>query len=199
MTTIVDHIKELAAGRGLTIQALEGKLGFGNGTIGRWKKSSPSVDKLDKVAEYFGVSIDYLIGKTYSGDIAPVNIRKIPLLSEYLCGGSVEIKEEYGSYSAAGAEPDCDFCIRVRGDSMINARLRDGNIAFIKQQKMVENGAVAAVAIDDKITIKRFYIRNDAVILLSDNPSCPPHIYEGEDLKRVRLLGKVVAFQSVIV
>ena len=60
--TITDRIKELCDRKSITIAALERTLDFGNGTIRRWSTTSPSVDKLKMVADYFGVNVDYLIG-----------------------------------------------------------------------------------------------------------------------------------------
>lgn len=60
---MVEKISSLCNERNITIGKLEGILGFGNGTIWKWKKSSPSVDKLKAVADYFGVTLDYLLTK----------------------------------------------------------------------------------------------------------------------------------------
>lgn len=58
---ILKKISELAEKNGITIGYLEKTLGFGNATIRGWKESSPSVEKLKKVADYFGVSIEYFL------------------------------------------------------------------------------------------------------------------------------------------
>lgn len=57
-----DRVKALCEKRGITIKALERNLGIGNGTIAYWKKGSPKTSSLNVVAEYFGVSVDYLLG-----------------------------------------------------------------------------------------------------------------------------------------
>lgn len=64
MSDMVDTIRELCKSAGTSITKLEVELGWGNGTIGKWKKakSAPPVDKLGKIADYFGVSVDYLLG-----------------------------------------------------------------------------------------------------------------------------------------
>ena len=59
--TLKTRIKELANKKGLSLPNLESELGFGSGTIVKWDKSTPNVDKLQKVANYLGVSIDYLV------------------------------------------------------------------------------------------------------------------------------------------
>ncbi|HCI90906.1 MAG: helix-turn-helix domain-containing protein [Ligilactobacillus ruminis] len=59
-----DVIKDLAVKKKISVAELERTLGFGNGSISKWNKQSPSVDKLNKVADYFDVSVDYLLGRT---------------------------------------------------------------------------------------------------------------------------------------
>lgn len=59
--TLKTRIKELANAKGLSLPNLESELGFGSGTIVKWDKSTPNVDKLQKVANYLGVTIDYLV------------------------------------------------------------------------------------------------------------------------------------------
>jgi len=61
--TLRDRIRELANLRGLSLPKLEAELGFGNGTIVRWDNASPTAEKLQKVADYLDVSVDYLLGR----------------------------------------------------------------------------------------------------------------------------------------
>ncbi|MEA5002485.1 MAG: helix-turn-helix transcriptional regulator [Christensenella sp.] len=60
---LVERIRELCGQKNTNFAALERELGFGQGTIRKWDASSPSGDKLDKVADYFDVSVDYLLGR----------------------------------------------------------------------------------------------------------------------------------------
>lgn len=64
MDTLYARIKELASSHGLSIRELEAQLHLSNGTIGRWRKSTPGVDKIEAVAKHFDVSVDYLLGRT---------------------------------------------------------------------------------------------------------------------------------------
>lgn len=59
--SLKNRIKALAQERGMSLPALEAELGFGNSTIVKWDKSTPNVDKLNAVAKYFGVTMDYLL------------------------------------------------------------------------------------------------------------------------------------------
>lgn len=63
---LYDRIKELADNRGMSITALSVKMGWSEKAIYSWRRSSPSIDKVQKVADYFGVSTDYLLGRTDS-------------------------------------------------------------------------------------------------------------------------------------
>lgn len=75
--TLKERIRELANSKGLSLPNLEAELGFGNGTILKWDKSMPNTDKLSKVADYFGVSIDYLLGRYEDKTSKDIDIRRI--------------------------------------------------------------------------------------------------------------------------
>lgn len=61
--SVVKKIKDLAYEKGINIAALEREIGLANGAIYKWDKSSPTMDKLKKVADYFNVSLDYFLDK----------------------------------------------------------------------------------------------------------------------------------------
>ena len=61
--TLVEKVRNLCETHEITLAALERKLDFGNGTIRKWDNATPSGDKLAKVADYFHVSVDYLLGR----------------------------------------------------------------------------------------------------------------------------------------
>ena len=84
---------------------------------------------------------------------------------------------------------------------MINARIYDGDIVFIRKQPMVENGEIAAVLIDEmadvsEATLKRVYIYEDKIMLIAENTAYPPMVFSNEDMNSVRIAGKAVAFLS---
>lgn len=60
---LCENVKELCRKNNITFAQLERELGFGNGTIRKWAGASPSVDRLEKVADYFKVSTDQLLGR----------------------------------------------------------------------------------------------------------------------------------------
>lgn len=93
---------------------------------------------------------------------------------------------------------DADFCLIMKGNSMNNARIMDGDIVFIRRQPEVENGEIAAVAIDDEATLKRFYRDEETgtITLVAENPLFPPMVFTAENQKNVYILGKATAIQG---
>jgi repressor LexA len=89
-----------------------------------------------------------------------------------------------------------DFCLFAKGDSMIGARIYDGDLVFIRKQSMVENGEIGAILIDDSATLKRvyYYPEQNKLILNPENPKYEPLVYIGEELKDIQILGKAVSF-----
>ncbi|MDE6775329.1 MAG: hypothetical protein K2J37_03390, partial [Ruminococcus sp.] len=141
-------------------------------------------------------SIEALIEK-YS-NIFPVHLRSFPLLGEIACGKPIFANEDKERYIMADMGIDADFCLKAKGDSMINARIYDGDIVFIREMPMVENGDIAAVIINDESTLKKvyYYPQNGKLVLYPENPAYEPFIYVGEELNSVRILGKAVYFMS---
>ena len=100
-----------------------------------------------------------------------------------------------------GMDIKADFCLKCKGDSMINARIHDGDIVFIRKQDVVANGEIAAIIIEDEATLKRFYYykEQNMVILKPENSKYEDIVLMGEQLEKVKVLGKAVAFQSDVV
>lgn len=71
--TLKERIKSLADAEGISLPVLESKLGFGNSTIVKWDKSTPNAEKLNKVAQYFNVTMDYLLNGDSSTDNSALN------------------------------------------------------------------------------------------------------------------------------
>ena len=126
---------------------------------------------------------------------------KLPLLGKVACGEPIYADEERESYVMVGTDIKADFCLQCQGDSMINARIHDGDIVFVKKTDIVENGAIAVVIIDDEATLKRFfyYREQNLVILKPENPKYQDIILTGEQLEQVKVIGRAVAFQSDVI
>jgi repressor LexA len=119
----------------------------------------------------------------------------IPILGRIAAGRPIEALENFEGAvdvgSLYGAYPEV-FAVRVVGDSMVGAGITDGDLAIVRAAPKVENGAVAAVAVDGEATVKRFYAERGAVTLVAANPKFAPRIIREEEGREVRVLGRVV-------
>ena len=167
--------------------------------------SSPNPETLIKIADILGVSVDYLLDREEQDfmtidNIFPMKTKKVPLLGDIACGEPIWAEEQRGEFVSVSDDIDADFCLRAKGDSMTGARIYDGDIVFIRRQPTVENGEIAAVIIDNEATLKRVYFYRDKnkLVLNPENPAYEPLVYIGSELEEIRILGKAVAFQSIV-
>lgn len=127
------------------------------------------------------------------------NMVKVPLLGTIACGEPILADENIESYLNMPDNIKGTFALRCKGDSMINARIFDGDIVFIREQPDVENGEIAAVLIDNEATLKRVFKYDNRLELRAENPTFKSLNYEGEQLADIRILGKAVGFLSTII
>jgi len=132
------------------------------------------------------------------GKIFPIETQQVPLVGTIAAGEPIFAEEDFECYIELGSRIRCDYCLRVKGDSMINARIYDGDIVFIHKQPDVEDGEIAAVLVDDEATLKRVYKSGDAIMLVAENPNYKPITVTASDYANVIILGKAVAFQGGI-
>ena len=212
-----DRIRKARLEKGLSQAELAELLGY---------KSRSSINKIEvegrdiprssivKFAQVLGVTPSYLMGweeETSEPDalevlmekydnIKPVKLKRFPLLGEIACGEPIFADEDRESCVMADMDINADFCLTAKGDSMINARINDGDIVFIKEMPVVNNGDIAAVIIDDEATLKKVYYYPDKgkLVLYPENPNYEPFIYVGEELNTIRILGKAVYFMSTL-
>ena len=183
-------------------------LGFPPTTFNTWcmGKVMPKMGKVQAIADYFDiVKSDLLESKEKKegskiSNIFPITTHKLPMLGEIACGEPRFTNEDRESYVDAGTDVKADFCLKAKGNSMVNARIHDGDIVFIRRQDIVENGEIAAVVVnnDSEATLKRFYYYREraTLILKPENPAYEDLIFQNEELNRVHVLGKAIAFQS---
>lgn len=204
-------IHKLRTEKGMTLEELGNIVGVGKSTVRKWENgmiANMRRDKILKVSEALGVSPAYLMGWEENTDekiislnnVFPVKLKRFPMLGEIACGKPKYTNEDRESYVMAGTDIKADFCLTAKGDSMINARIFDGDIVFIRKQDIVENGEIAAVVVnnDSEATLKRLYYYKEKglLILRAENPAYEDLIYQGEELNQIHILGKAIAFQS---
>lgn len=210
--TIGNRIKNLRNKLGMSQVAFADKINVSKQSLYKYENdiitNIPS-DKIEAIAKLCNVSPAYLMG--WSDDTMPLasNIiplpetKKVPLLGTIACGEPILAVENVADYVDMDADTHADFALRCKGDSMINARIFDGDIVYIRKQESVENGEIAAVLIDgteseSEATLKRYYNEGDRIRLSAENPMYKDQTFHGENMNSVRVIGKAVAFISTV-
>ena len=172
-------------------------------------KVEPGQEKLSILGMALNVSEAWLMGYDVSrvrddatpkaSNILPMpEMRKIPLLGTIACGAPVLAEEHIEGQVDIPVNIHADFALTCKCDSMINARIFDGDIVYIRQQGTVENGEIAAVLIETEATLKRVRLFDDHISLEPANPMYKPIVFWNEEMNEVRILGKAVAFTSSV-
>lgn len=201
----------------ITATSLADKIGLSKQAISMYASGSrkPKRPTIKAIAEALNVNEAWLMGYDVpmerqdtsqiliASNIIPIpKTKKVPLLGTIACGEPILATENIESYVDMDADIHADFALRCQGDSMINARIMDGDIVYIRKQDMVENGEIAAVLMDDcsesQATLKRVYISDDKIRLCAENPNYQDMIFFENDMNKVRIIGKAIAFLSTV-
>lgn len=201
--TFGDRIREARKAAGFTQRQLADMIDVSNTSISNWENSfsMPDPDTIQHLCWALNVQPNYFFGATPSsipGIIPMPEMRKIPLIGSIACGAPILAEEHIDEYIDIPHHIHADFALTCKGDSMINARIFDGDVVYIRQQQTVDNGVIAAVLIDGEATLKRVQLFEDHISLEPENPQYRPLVYWGEEMNAVRILGKAVAFTSAI-
>lgn len=207
----MNRIKNLRLDMGISMRQAASDIGIPYTTYVNYEKGvrEPNSEMLVILANYFSVSIDYLLGRSDTkidksfaeehGLMPPPHTVKVPRLGRISCGVPIDSEENFDGYDDVPDMIRCDFTLVCEGDSMIGARIHDGDLVYIRQQPDVENGQIAAVLVDgDGKLLKRVYRDGDRLTLAAENPAYPPLIFVREEINRVMIIGKAVGFTSVI-
>ena len=218
---LCDKLARLKSRRGLTTDALSQKSGVPKGTINKLlngETRNPTIATLKALAGALDCPLEWLSGEGSAavppplpGEIPGVRrlgearedhwfdnlllvlTRRVPLLGTIAAGEPILAEEEL-AVADCDAGIHCDFALRVKGDSMIGARIHDGDVVFIRRQDDVADGQIAAVVIDDEATLKRVYHVKNGLQLLSENPKYPPMMFTLNECGAIRILGLAVGF-----
>lgn len=162
----------------------------------------PNSELLIMIATYFGVSIDYLIGRSenrlpqsiIATNLTPLKqIIKIPIIGRIACGTPIMAEQNFEGFTYCPDNVKADFVLKCQGDSMIDANIQDGDLVFIKESPVVENGEIAAVIIGEEATLKKVYYQNDTITLLPANTAFAPMVFSKEEINNIHICGKAVA------
>lgn len=208
MGTISERMLKIIQEKDISYGQISKLTGISKSTLQRYATGETEkipIDRLQKIAEAIGSSPAYLMGwdddnnSDLPSNIIPMPVmEKIPLLGSIACGAPILAEEHIEDYVDKPVSIKADFSLTCKGDSMINARIFDGDIVYIRQQDTVESGEIAAVLIDTEATLKRVRLFDDHISLEPENPQYRPLVLWGEEMNTVRILGKAVAFTSAV-
>ena len=194
------RLKESRTLKNLTQEQLSNKLGISIGTLSGYERNyrEPDLTTVSLLAKELDVSTDYLLGRTDYRDL-PANayplgeMTKLPVLGTIRAGEPILAAENILSYEYIEKDKVKNgefFYLCVAGDSMIGARIHEGDLVLVRRQDDVDDGQIAIVLIDnEEATLKKVYRQNGQVILQSENPKYPPRIIKRGEVK---ILGKVI-------
>lgn len=204
-----NKLRALRKTKKITLDELAARVGTSKQTIHRYENgviNNIPPEKVERLAIALGTTPSELMGwGEFSAlpckNAIPLSVKKLPMLGKISCGEPIYAEEEHESYVSIDAGLNADFCLRANGDSMIGARIFDGDIVFIRSQESVDNGEIAAVVINDEATLKRvyFYPEEGKLILSPENPRYAPLVFFGAELESIKIIGKAVAFQSAVI
>ncbi len=176
---INETIKQRRLQLGLNANDVAEALGISRATLYRYE--SHEIEKLpisvvEPLAEILDITPMELMGWNEQGLKGK---KTIPLVGTIACGSPILAEENIEEYIAAPIGCEADFALRCRGDSMIRARICDGDIVFIHSQPDCSNGEIA-------------------VTLMPENSEYSPLVYRREQMNEIRILGKAVGFISYL-
>lgn len=198
----MNRIKELRLSKAIKQVDFAKMLGVSQATVSGWEseKYQPDRDTLIKMASYFDVSVDYLIGNS------PVKKEKkkgvqIPVLGEVRAGYPMEAVEniiDYEEIDEETARRGEFFALRIKGDSM-EPKFSEGDVVIVRKQETADSGDIVVALVNgDSATIKKLKRHQNGITLVPSNSAYEPMYYSNEEIMElpVNILGKVVELRA---
>lgn len=184
-----NKLRELRKIEGWTQEEVAKKLGVSKQTYSHYEneKRKPSLDTIRDLANVYQVNIDEIFANHENEYFTP-----LPIVGTICCGDGIYAFEDIEGYEdipnswIKGAE---HFLLRAKGDSMINARIEDGDLLLIRKQETFDNGEIMAVIVNNEAVLKRIYKTDGTIILQSENPKYQPKFITNHS--EIRIIGKL--------
>ena len=202
---IFSRLQEICKSNGTTPTALCKRITGSSGNLSTWKKGNIRADYLQEIADYFDVSVDYLLTgakkeaalseESNATFLSTKKIHLIPLFGDASAGfgayADSTILEYIPVYIESPAEAAETICIKVKGNSMA-PRIEDGDVVQVRKQTSVDSGSLAVVLVgEDEGFVKKVNYGDDWIELISLNEKYPPMRFEGEHVQKIQVVGLV--------
>lgn len=197
------NLRNIMDERQITRRQMCSDLGFVYSTFSDWYngKKYPRIDKIEMMANYFGIKKSDLIEDQSAKPPIPSDAipyaptQRIPILGRISAGLPLYAEEQIEGYTYTDLNHGGEyFALRVQGDSMDALGIKEGYLVIVRRQDYVDNGTICVVLVgDNEATMKRFYQDGDTVTLMpqSTNPKHMPQIYNLKTTP-IRIIGKVI-------
>lgn len=213
--TLSEYIKNYRSTHGISQRQFAAICDVSNGYISMLEKGinpktgepiTPTPQSIKAIANGMGMTMQRLLSEvddlyldlSVPNLIRLPNLEFVPRLGPIACGTPILAQENIEDMVPLPDGVHADFALRCKGDSMINARIFDGDTVYVRQQPTVENGEIAAVLIGNEATLKRVRLYDDHIILQPENPEYKPYVYWHDEMNEIQILGLAVAFTGAV-
>lgn len=192
--TFGDRLKKLRKGKGLTLADLEDRFDRGRTAFSNYENNhrKPNMNLVRDLADFFEVSVDFLLGREEEVKEEPEKIELVPIF-DFKNGQALLVQDNIIGYKKV-PEKDLEggeyFYLRINGDdSMVNAGIEDNDLVFIKNQDEIKDGDIALIKFKDRFILRYLYSTEDQYIIETANPNYKlKFLNHGE----VEIIGKAV-------
>ena len=195
ISSISNRMKKAMDMRNINQAELCRRTGIGKSSISTYLSGDyePKQTNLYKIAEALDVSIPWLNGydvnmeknteeRPLPSNLIPITkVNRIPVVGTIAAGKPITAEENIDSYIVLNDEYKADFALKIKGDSMIDAGINDGDLALIIKDRPIDNGDIYAVLIDGDATLKKVYKNDDYLTLQPCNSKYQPIMVKEED------------------
>lgn len=197
------NLRNLRAQKGVSQSELARYLGVARSTVCQYEanRREPDNETLSKLADYFGVTVDYILGREESRPPQRGKGKWIPVYGEIAAGIPIEAIEDIIDYEEIPNEMAATgefIALRIKGDSM-EPRIKEGDVVIIRRQVTIENGEIAAVMVNgDSATLKYIKRENNGLWLISSNQAYSPVFYTRKECEQlpIKILGRLVELRA---
>lgn len=199
--TLGEKIKKRRIELEMTLEEVGDLVGVTKSTVRKWETGDIENMRRDKIAllaKALKVSPLFIMG-IEADNVLPLkkidtNSYAVPLIGTIAAGTPILAEENIEEYFSLDKSINADFCLRVKGDSMIDEGIYSGDIAFIRQQFTLENGEIGAIIIEEEATLKRFYKTDGQILLQPANKDYQPIVLTNGN---IHIAGKLVAVLNI--
>ncbi len=201
---MLNRLRELRQNAGLNQCQFAKKMNISQGTLSNWENGmfEPDIASLRMIADYFKVTIDYLICESNKKTIElPKSNNWIPVLGKVQAGTPVQTVENILDYEEISDELAASgeyVALKIKGSSM-EPKMSDGDVVIVRLQEDIENGQIAVVMVNgDEATVKKIKNAPEGIILIPLNPSFETMFYSQDEIQSlpVRIFGRVVELRA---